>query len=136
MAQKIDQVVETTNTGSTGLGFSFPLSGDSVFNPTYTTRDVVRANLINWILTNKGERVMRPEFGANLRELIFEGVTEGSEDIINERVTNQVSIEFPMVDVVSTQFIKQEDRHTINFILEYKVKNTGTIDELNIELNT
>tara|TARA_Y100000592_G_C5479435_1_gene324407 strand:+ start:3455 stop:3865 length:411 start_codon:yes stop_codon:yes gene_type:complete len=136
MAQIIQQIIDTTNTGSTGLGFSFPLSGNAVFNPTYTTRDVVRANLINWILTNKGERVMRPEFGANLRELIFEGITEGSEDILQERITDQVAIEFPMVDVVSTTFLKSDDNNSINFILEYKVKNTGTIDELNIELNT
>ena len=54
MAQIIDQIIETTNTGSTGLGFSFPMSGNAVFSTTYTTRDVVRANLINWILTNKG----------------------------------------------------------------------------------
>ena len=79
---------------------------------------------------------MRPEFGANLRELIFEGITEGSEDILQERITDQVAIEFPMVDVVSTTFLKSDDNNSINFILEYKVKNTGTIDELNIELNT
>lgn len=135
MAQIIDQIIETTNTGSTGLGFSFPMSGNAVFSTTYTTRDVVRANLINWILTNKGERVMRPEFGANLRELIFEGITEGSQDIFEERITNTISQEFPMVEVVKVNFIRDEDRHSINFVLEYKVMNTESIDELNIELN-
>ena len=135
MATLIQQVIETTNTGSTGLGFRFPISGDAVFNPTYTTRDVVRANLINWLLTNKGERVFRPNFGANLRELIFEGVTEGSQDILEERITNTISEEFPMVTIVKVQFNRNEDRHTINFVLEYKIRNIESIDELNIELN-
>ena len=135
MATLIQQVIETTNTGSTGLGFSFPKSGNSVFNPTYTTRDVVRTNLINWLLTNKGERVFRPNFGANLRELIFEGITEGSNSILEERITNTIAEEFPMVTVVKTQFIRLEDQYTINFILEYKIMNMDTVDELNIQLN-
>ena len=78
---------------------------------------------------------MRPEFGANLRELIFEGITEGSQDIFEERITNTISQEFPMVEVVKVNFIRDEDRHSINFVLEYKVMNTESIDELNIELN-
>jgi phage baseplate assembly protein W len=135
MATIIKQIVETTNTGSTGLGFSLPMSGNAVFNPTYTTRDVVRANLINWLLTNKGERVFRPNFGANLRELIFEGITEGSNSILEERITNTIAEEFPMVTVVKTQFIRLEDQYTINFILEYKIMNMDTVDELNIQLN-
>ena len=135
MATIIKQIVETTNTGSTGLGFSLPMSGNAVFNPTYTTRDVVRANLINWLLTNKGERVFRPNFGANLRELIFEGITEGSNSILEERITNTIAEDFPMVTVVKTQFIRLEDQYTINFILEYKIMNMDTVDELNIQLN-
>ena len=135
MATIIKQIVETTNTGSTVLGFSLPMSGNAVFNPTYTTRDVVRANLINWLLTNKGERVFRPNFGANLRELIFEGITEGSNSILEERITNTIAEEFPMVTVVKTQFIRLEDQYTINFILEYKIMNMDTVDELNIQLN-
>ena len=135
MATLIQQVIETTNTGSTGLGFSLPMSGNAVFNPTYTTRDFVRTNLINWLLTNKGERVFRPNFGANLRELIFEGVTEGSQDILEERITNTISEEFPMVTIVKVQFNRNEDRHTINFVLEYKIMNMDTVDELNIQLN-
>ena len=111
------------------------MSGNSVFNPTYTTRDVVRTNLINWLLTNKGERVFRPNFGANLRELIFEGITEGSNSILEERITNTIAEEFPMVTVVKTQFIRLEDQYTINFILEYKIMNMDTVDELNIQLN-
>ena len=91
--------------------------------------------MINWLLTNKGERVFRPNFGANLRELIFEGVTEGSQDILEERITNTISEEFPMVTIVKVQFNRNEDRHTINFVLEYKIRNIESIDELNIELN-
>ena len=37
--------------------------------------------------------------------------------------------------IVETQFIRLEDQYTINFILEYKIMNMDTVDELNIQLN-
>ena len=39
------------------IGFGFPLNAPAVFNPTYQTKDQIKANLINYILTNRGERV-------------------------------------------------------------------------------
>ena len=71
MAKIINNVFPLPNSGSAALGFSFPLSGRAVFNPTYTTKDAVKTNLINWLLTNPGERVFKPNFGANLRSFIL-----------------------------------------------------------------
>ena len=44
------------------VGFGFPLNGPAVFVPTFTTRDQTKANLINYLLTNKGERVFNQNF--------------------------------------------------------------------------
>ena len=52
---------------SKAIGFGFPLNGDAVFVPTFFTRDQIKANMVNYLLTNKGERVFRPNFGADLR---------------------------------------------------------------------
>ena len=41
---------------SRAIGFGFPLNGDAVFVPTYFTRDQIKANMVNYLLTNKGER--------------------------------------------------------------------------------
>ena len=105
MATIIKQIVETTNTGSTGLGFSLPMSGNAVFNPTYTTRDVVRANLINWLLTNKGERVFRPNFGADLRNLLFEQILDITSDELKANIQS---------DNVEMEKWKEDDTRTID----------------------
>jgi hypothetical protein len=57
------------------VGVSIPFSSRAVFNSTYTTQDALKSNLINFLLTNKGERFLNPNFGADLRALLFEQMT-------------------------------------------------------------
>jgi phage baseplate assembly protein W len=134
MAQIINNVFPTPNSGSAALGFSFPFSGRAVFNPTYTTREVVKTNLINWLLTNQGERVFRPTFGANLRALLWEGINEGTTSALEATIQDNIASNFPTIEVKKIQFNNQTDKNTINFVLDYEVHNIGETDQVNIEL--
>ena len=58
------------------IGISLPFNGPTGFNSTFDTATQLKSNLIAFLLTNKGERVLNPTFGANLRELIFEQIHE------------------------------------------------------------
>ena len=114
------------------IGFGFPLNGDAVFKPTYQTRDQIKANLVNFLLTNKGERVFRPDFGGDLRSLLFENIVNTSLDELQQKIEDDISAEFPLVDVRSLDFTNEEDNNTINFELTYDVRNFGVTDSLNI----
>jgi len=116
------------------IGFGFPLNGNAVFVPTYQTKDQIQADLINFCLTNTGERVFNPNFGLNLRSLLFENVTDSSLDELKEIVSSGISNSFPQVKVKEIKFINQPDFNTINFILKYEIELFGIEDELNIEL--
>ena len=119
---------------SRAVGFGFPLDGDAVFIPTFTTREQTKANLLNYLLTNKGERVFRPNFGANLRNLLFENILESTQDDLLIMIQNDLTRYFPTVVVKELKFENQEDRNTINFILTYQIENFGIEDLINIEL--
>ena len=134
MARIVNNVFPFPGSGSAALGFSFPLSGNAVFNPTFTTKEVIKTNLINWLLTNKGERVMRPNFGANLRDFIGEGITDGTNSAIEERVRENISANFPSIEVKNVSFENQQDRNTINLFITYLIQNIGIEDQVNIEL--
>jgi|TARA_Y100000385_G_scaffold205075_1_gene212429 phage baseplate assembly protein W len=134
MAQIVNNVFPTPESGSRALGFSFPLSGEAVFNPTYSTKEVIKTNLLNWLLTNKGERVMRPTFGANLRDFIGEGINDGTNIAITERIKSNISIEFPQILVKSINFDNQPDTNTINLFINYLIRNIGINDEINISI--
>ena len=99
-----------------------------------TTREVIKTNLINWLLTNKGERVFRPNFGANLRALLWEGINEGTNLALENTIQDNIASNFPTIEVNNIQFNNQNDRNTINFILDYEIRNIGQTDQVNIEL--
>ena len=134
MARIINNAFPIANSGSVALGFSLPMSGRAVFNPTFTTQEVVKTNLINYLLTNKGERVFNPNFGANLRELLFEGVVDSTTSALQTRITDNISIEFPMIKVKKVEFDNDTDRNTIIFNMSYEIQNFGIIDDIVIEI--
>ena len=47
---------------NTAIGVALPFSAPGVFNSVYSTRDQVKYNLINLIMTSQGERIENPNF--------------------------------------------------------------------------
>jgi len=117
---------------SRAVGFGFPLDGDAVFIPTFTTREQTKANMLNYLLTNKGERVFRPNFGANLRSLLFENIQDSTMDDIQASIQRDISLFFPNVVVQQIQFNNEPDLNEVNFTLTYEIVNLGVIDSLDI----
>jgi len=134
MARIIQSKFPIDLTPSVAVGYGFPLNGDAVFVPTFTTREQTKANIINYLLTNKGERVFRPMFGGDIRNLLFENILESTQDDLLIMIQNDLTKFFPTVVIKDLKFENQEDRNTINFILTYQIENFGIEDLINIEL--
>jgi phage baseplate assembly protein W len=134
MARIIDNKFPIDLTPSVAVGYGFPLDGPAVFLPTFTTREQTKANLLNYLLTNKGERVFNPLFGGDLRNLLFEGIIESTQSELLLMIQDQIGQFFPTVQIEDIKFENDEDRNTINFILTYQIVNFGVTDTLNIEL--
>ena len=134
MAQIIQNKYPIDLNARRAVGFGFPLDGNAVFIPTYQTRDQIKANLVNYILTNRGERVFNPNFGANLRVLLFEGIDDSTLDEIQNRIQNSISTYFPQIIINQIKFNTQPDQNTINFTLTYQIINFGITDSVNILL--
>jgi phage baseplate assembly protein W len=62
------------------------------FKTNDTTLEAVKSNLTILILSNYGERCIQYDFGANLRELLFEPNTDTLKDEITDRITRAVSV--------------------------------------------
>ena len=120
---------------STGIGLALPFSGEGVFNTTYTTKDAIKANLINYFLSNQNERPLNPNFGANIRGFIFEAINTDSLDALEARLTSQVENFFPGIVVEELEVsTTNPDSNLIQITLRYRVSQFSIEDEFTIVL--
>ena len=117
------------------IGISLPFNGSTGFNSTYTTADQLKTNILSFLLTNRGERLYRPNFGANLRSLIFEQQTSFTIDQLSSIITSQVENQFPGVTVLDVNIDSQPDFNTINVSVSYGVANTNIQAQLTLAFN-
>lgn len=115
------------------IGVSLPFNGPGVFNKTYSTRDQIKSNLINLILTNKGERVMNPEFGSDIRRSLFEQITEDLVESATNKITTAVSIFLPEITIVNITVTPQPDQNSISVVVDYVINISGTADQIHVQ---
>ena len=114
------------------VGIALPFSGRAVFNSTYQTKDAIRTNLINFFLTGKNERVFNLNFGAGLRNLLFENITQDKIDDIRELIIENLELYFPRVVIKELTLDSAPDHNLVQFQLRYAVSETNIEDEVAI----
>ena len=132
MAQRIANRFPVDLNKNQALGVGLPFNANAVFNQNFTTKDQTKSNLINFFLTNKGERPFRPNFGANLRADIFQAATESDYDLLKEKIAFEISQNFPNINLDEVNIVGSEDLNTIRVTISYSIKSFGITDELNL----
>ena len=116
------------------VGLDLPFSGQAVFNSTYQTKDALKVNLINYFLTNKGERMLNPTFGSGIRELLFENISENALEEIKSLVKNDLNTFFPRVIVTKLELFSDPDTHIVCLFIRYAIKDANIQDEVLINI--
>jgi phage baseplate assembly protein W len=118
-----------------GIGISVVFNNDtSVFNTTTTTKEQVKSNLINYILTNKGERLFDPTFGGDLRASLFEPDT--SFDSVAARLENEIYAYIPNIIIRDITINRVSDNNLVNISLDYSISNQPDNLVISVETNT
>ena len=117
------------------IGVSLPFNGPAgPFNKTYSTKEQTKSNLINLLLTDKGERIFNPEFGTDLRKVLFEGITEDIVPIIQNLITTNVNIFIPEVQVTNiTINTENKESNSVSVTVTYQLRISGTSDQITVE---
>ncbi len=98
-----DVLAERYNPENTPIGISTPLklgSGDHIYKMHYDLQTQIRDNLRNLVLTNRGERLGRYDFGANLLELVTELGSEEADMRAMGRIKKSTEKYLPFVTLV------------------------------------
>ena len=117
------------------IGFNLPMNEGGVFSPNYQTKQAIKNNLINYFLTNPGERPGNPTFGAGLREYIFSQIDSQDLDYIKGDIQQKLLDYFPNVRVNNITVLPAEGENTINITITYSVADTNINDTLNLSFN-
>ncbi len=115
-----------------GIGVDIPFSSGGVFTPNYTTKQAIKNNLINFFLTNPGERPGNPTFGGGLRGFIFQQLADENLDFLKEDINTKLQQFFPDVVINEVEVVGNEDQNEVVVNLQYAVSNTGIEDEINL----
>jgi phage baseplate assembly protein W len=117
------------------IGVSLPFNGSGVFNSTYTTKDQIKSNLVNLLLTDVGERVMNPAFGCNLKRFLFEGITNDNIETLNTNLSNSISIYIPEITVTNISVVPTPDSNLIDLTIDYYLNISETPDQITVQFN-
>jgi phage baseplate assembly protein W len=116
-----------------GVSLPFGRSGtNQLFNKTYSTKEQIKSNFINLLLTSKGERILNPEFGSELRQLLFENITSPTEENIKNAIITSADIYIPEIQIIDININNEYDDNTINVTIDYILRISNTADQITI----
>tara|TARA_R100001443_G_C3252819_1_gene153701 strand:+ start:51 stop:509 length:459 start_codon:yes stop_codon:yes gene_type:complete len=113
------------------IGVLFPLMNEGTWLPSYTIKEQAKTNILNVLLTEKGERVYMPEFGVGLKQVLFENNVDAQE--VKDRIINQVNYYVPEIEVVNLDV--NVDEHLLQIVLSYALILSGETDAIEINVN-
>lgn len=115
------------------IGVVFPFDAEAVFHSSYTTKEQIKSNLINVLLTEPGERVMEPDFGVGLKLLLFEQNID--KEGIKSKIQAQVNLYIPEIEVSEINVNFVPDDHVLFIQLTYKFLLDESLDSIQLNFN-
>ena len=119
-------------------GFQYPTNGGTLFQPTYTSYEAAKTNLRNLLLTAKGERVMQPEFGTGLHELLFEQMEDVEFEIkLQKTITDSVNFWLPYINIdeINVELTDEmKDKNQVGMSIKFSVGNNIETDNVTFTL--
>ena len=96
-------------------------------------REQLKTNLLNLLLTERGERINRPDYGIGLKKLLFE--PRINKEYLKELIANKVRTYIPDLLVSNIIFNNPPDDHTLQMFIEFRYRLDNTVDSVQLNFN-
>ena len=128
-------VIDTEEFNNFAVGITLPIQrgSDGYFAQSFRTFDQVRSNLKNLLLTKKGERLLQPEFGSGLHDLLFNPLTDKFEEDLENTINDAVAkwLPYVIVEDINIDISKeQSDNNQAKVSLKFRQEGDQTLDTL------
>jgi len=105
------------------------------FQLSYTTVEQTKSNLMNLVLTNRGERPMHPNFGCDVWKTLFEPNTADMRLMIEDLIRKQISVWLPFVKLKDVRVLKPtSNEHRMDIKIEWTLYEGNAMDLQHIAL--
>lgn len=106
----------------------------SGINDPYDSRNLIQASIQRIIMTAPGERVMQPEFGMNLRSMLFEPLDNILISDIKELIIFNLTKHEPRIVLKDLAFDIDYENNSIVISIQYRYTRTGLEDSFNFSI--
>jgi phage baseplate assembly protein W len=149
-AKAANRTSKSQNKFLRGIGYPLAKSrtkrvfGDikAVENVNYFTqtvdKELITGMLRQLFLTKKGERIMNPSFGLDLKHFVFTPLDLTTFELIRTNILNQIREFVPFIEVIKLNIFELPPSLGDNGLivnLTLKIKNVNTIDPFEVEVN-
>lgn len=116
------------------IGVKVPFTKKGVFQFNYTTKDQIKSNLINLLLTSPGERYHEPLYGVGIRDILFDQNIETNQRIQNlkSRIDQNIAFHLPQIELTNLK-VTPEDK-ILYIQIAYRVLLDNDTNEISITL--
>ena len=109
----------------------FSTKNKMAINHVLSGKDLVIEDLMNHIMTRKGERIMLPTFGSIIHDMIFEPLTEEAIELIKEDLTEIINSD-PRCELVYITVV--DSGHSVQALIRLNILPSNEVAELKIDL--
>lgn len=108
------------------INLEFPFQDDrkgKFLSMNEISENAIKSDLMHLLLTNKGERLYLPDFGANLRKYLFEQNDGEIENNIKDEIQTSISKFIPNLqvnEIILTRGEGGQDRNEHHVLVEIK----------------
>jgi len=135
-----NQLVEDKDT-RVSVGLNFPISRapgnqDGFFSTSKTTIESIKNNIRLLLQTQKGERMFQPNLGMNIRQFLFEQITEDTQVQIENDIVDTFNTWLPFVDLREINIdLSEQEQNKINIKIVFNIKRApNTIESVGVVL--
>ena len=133
-------VIDSKQFEDYAIGITLPIQiGNTAFNQSFITADQVKSNIINLLLTKRYERLMQPEFGSGIQELLFNMNDEMFADNLENTIVDTLSKWLPYVNVETINIQQSnefKDNNKVEVSVSFRVSDTQVLDTVTFNVQT
>ena len=131
-------VKDTEKYNDYAIGITLPIQiGNTAFNQSFTTIEQTKSNIKNLLLTKKYERLMQPNLGSGMQELLFEMNDEDLAQKIEDTINSSIETWLPFVvieDISIEQTNELKDSNQVNVSLRFRIQNNVNLETLSFNI--